>query len=188
MPSVQLATPRSNASPRPQKVANSFASSSDLGSALDEESTTLNGVDQDVAALEVGVVAPGADEVDGSSVRLGVVLGVDVEEADLGDLAAGGVLGQRRDVNDAEAGAVVALVGEAVNDELVVVDTVGGALVDTSLLRGLEGADVPEVGDGVSRGSGASGVVLIVLVVEDEVLLPLGVGNPTLVSVCFKFY
>lgn len=93
---------------------------------LNNESTPLNSVDQDEAALEERVVAPGANEVKAAAVGLAVVLGVHVEEANLLDEAAGGVLRQRADVDDVQAGAVVALVREAVDDELVVVDAVHG--------------------------------------------------------------
>lgn len=152
--------------------------------ALDDKGAALDGVDEDVAGLEEGVVAPGADELEGAAVGLVVVLGVDVEEAELLDEAAGGVLGEGADVDDAQAGAVVGLVGDAVDDELVVVDAVGLGLVHARLLGVLEVADVPEVGDGVAVGGGADAVVLVVLVVEDEELLPGGVGDPALVGVC----
>lgn len=112
-----------------------------------------------------------------------VVLGEDVEKGHLLDAGSSGVLGNGRDVEDAEAGAVVALVGEAAADELVVVDAARVAAVDARQLGGLEGADVPEVGDGEAGGALAGGVVLVVLVVEHEVLLPLGVEDPALVRV-----
>lgn len=82
-----------------------------------------------------------------------------------------------------QAGAVVALVREAVDDELVVVNAVVLGLVVARLLRLLEVADVPEVGDRIAVGGGAVAIVLIVLVVEYEELLPGGVGNPPLVGV-----
>ena len=65
------------------------------------------------------------------------------------------------------------------------VDTVGFGLEDTRLLGVLEIADVPEVGYGVAIGSGADSIVLVILVVEDEELLPGGVSNPSLVGVCW---
>lgn len=158
--------------------------SNPLSRALHNEGTALNRVDQNVATLEVRVVRPGADEVNRSSKGLVVVLGVDVEESNLGNAASGGVIGQRRNVENAETGTVVALESKAVDDELIVVDAVGLAAVVASLLGSLERSDVPEVGDGVTAGSRAGGINLVVLVVEDEVLLPLRVGDPTLVGVC----
>ena len=92
-----------------------------LSRPLDDEGTTLNSVDENESTGEEGVVAPGTDKLHASAVGLVVVLGVDVEEANLLDGAASGVLGQAADVEQAEAGAVVALVGEAIDDELVVV-------------------------------------------------------------------
>jgi hypothetical protein len=68
-------------------------------------------------------------------------------------------------------------------DLLVVVRTVGLALEETGLLGVLEITDVPEVGDGVAVGAGTDTIVLVVLVIEDEELLPGGVGDPALVGV-----
>lgn len=155
--------------------------------ALHNEGATLNRVDQNVATLEVRVVRPGADEVNGSSKGLVVVLGVDVEESNLGNAASGGVIGERGDVENAETGTVVALEGKAIDDELVVIDAVSLAAVVASLLRSLKRSDIPEVGDWVTTSSRTGGINLIVLVVEDEVLLPLGVGDPTLVGVCICY-
>jgi len=68
-----------------------------------------------------------------------------------------------------------------------VVDGADGALVETGLLGGLEVADVPDVGDGVAvdrrADVGAGAANLVVLIVEDDVLLPLLVQNGTLVGV-----
>lgn len=58
---------------------------------LDDESTTLNGVDKDVAGGEVGVVRPGTDEINDTTVGQGIVLGVDVEEGNLLDAGSSGI-------------------------------------------------------------------------------------------------
>lgn len=84
---------------------------------LDDKSTPLNGVDDDEATLEEGVVAPCTDKLQTAAVGLVVVLRVDVEVSDLLNEAARGVLRERGDVQGAVAGAVVALVSDAVDDE-----------------------------------------------------------------------
>lgn len=63
------------------------------------------------------------------------------------------------------------------------VDTAPQTLVVARLLGLLEGRNVPDVGDGVPVSAQAGGVVLVVLVVEDQILLPLGVEHPALVGV-----
>jgi hypothetical protein len=90
----------------------------------------LDGADEDVARGEVRVDGPGAVEL-GLAADL-VVLRVDVEEAGLLEEGAGVVLLDRGDVDDAEAGAVVGLEGEAVDGVLVVVDGLLGGLVDAA--------------------------------------------------------
>ena len=90
---------------------------------------------------------------------------------------------KRANVKDTETAAVVALVGETVDDELVVVGTVAGGLEVAGLLGVAEIANVPEVGDSVTVSSGTTSADLVVLVIDDEELLPGGVGDPTLVSV-----
>jgi hypothetical protein len=150
---------------------------------LDEESTLLNGVDEDVARLEASIARPAADELEDAATLSGVVLTVDVEPTDLVDAAAVGLLGDGRDVEDAETSAVVGLVAVVAEDVLVVVDGLAGRLVVASLLGVLEVTDVPDEGGGVAVGTGAAAVVLVVLVVEDEELLVLGVEDPALVGV-----
>lgn len=100
-------------------------------SVLDRENSALDRVDQNVLGREVWVVAPGAEELDGLRENMlvlcfglsmvfgdwdayAVVFGVDVEEAGFFDVVAGGVFGKAGDVDNAEAGGVVGLVGEAV--------------------------------------------------------------------------
>lgn len=58
-----------------------------------------------------------------------------------------------------------------------------GSLVVASLLGPLEVADVPDEGGGLAVGGWATLLLLIELVVHDQVLLVVGVEDPTLVSV-----
>lgn len=81
---------------------------------LEREDAALDRVEEDVAGLEVGVDGPGAEELDHAVD--GIVLRVAVEEADLLEVAAGRVQLDARDVDDAQARAVVGLVGEAVDN------------------------------------------------------------------------
>jgi hypothetical protein len=109
---------------------------------LNNESTTLDRVDEDVAAGE-SEVAPGADEFDlasSGSLREDVsthafqkriwanwtdlvIFWVNVKPSDTLDVLPGGVFGYTRDVQDSEARAVVRQRGAAVFDVEVVVDT-----------------------------------------------------------------
>ena len=77
------------------------------------------------------------------------------------------------------------IVASGVNEgnSLVVVNDLAGSLVVTSLLGRLEITDIPDEGRSMTVGSGTATVVLIVLVVEDEELLVLGVEDPALVGV-----
>jgi hypothetical protein len=93
-----------------------------LAGELDDETTALDAVDEDEARFEPGVAGPGADELDLAAAVGAVVLGMDVNEGGLADGGAGGVLGDGRDIVDAQTGTVVALVDVAVDDVLVVVD------------------------------------------------------------------
>lgn len=88
-------------------------------------------------------MAPCANESNRASACHVVVFGVDVEPADLFDVASGGVLGQAGDVEHADAGAVVGECGEAVFDVEVVVDRLHFVLVVAGDLGRFEGAEVP---------------------------------------------
>lgn len=114
---------------------------------LDEEDTTLDGVDQDQAGLEAGVRVPRADEVNNATAEEVVVLGVGVEVGNLADTLAGRVLGHRGNVVNAHAGAVVGLVDQVAENILVVVNAAVGSLVETGLLGSLEVTNVPDEGD-----------------------------------------
>lgn len=82
---------------------------------LHDESSPLNGVDDNEARWEVGVVSPRADKLDAAAAGQGVVLGVDIEVTELGDAGTGLVGCQRGDVQHVQAGAVVALVCDSVD-------------------------------------------------------------------------
>lgn len=81
---------------------------------LEREDTTLDGVEKDVAGLEVWVDRPGAEELN-HAVNI-IILRVAVEEADLLEVIASGVLGDTGDIDDAKTGAIVGLVGKTVDD------------------------------------------------------------------------
>ena len=100
---------------------------------LGEIGPTLNGVDEDVARLEHGVRGPGPGHFGLAAAGQVVVVWVDVEVGDLADAVAGGVPRDGRDVVDAEAGAVVGLVGVAVLDVLVVVGRGDSACLAVSI-------------------------------------------------------
>jgi len=157
---------------------------------LDNEGTTVNGVNDGVAGVE-GEVAPGT-RVPDSRATTGklIVLREDIEVGNLLDLAAVGVLGNGADIEDTETGLVVGLVGETLVDELVVVDGAGGGLVVTGVLGLLKVGDVPDVGDRetvlggrVGGSAGRVDLTLVKLIVHDKVSLPHGVENPALVGV-----
>lgn len=60
-------------------------------------------------------MSPRADKLDAAAAGQGVVLGVDVEVAELGDAGTGVVGRQRGDVQHMQAGTVVALVCDSVD-------------------------------------------------------------------------
>lgn len=112
---------------------------------LHDKCTPIHGVDDNIAALEVRVVAPCSGEGDISSSREIIVLRVDIEVGNLLDALASGVIRDGADIQDVVTQGVVALVGKAINDELVVVDTRPGAGVLAGQLGILQRADVPNV-------------------------------------------
>jgi hypothetical protein len=157
---------------------------------LHNKRTTVNGVDNSVTRAE-SEMRPSARVPNSlSATRKVVVLREDIEESDLFDLAAVGVLGNGAHIKDTETGLVVGLVGETFVDVLVVVNRSNRALVIARVLGLLQVGDVPDVSDreavpGGRVGSGAVGVelTLVKLVVHNEVSLPHGVENPALVGV-----
>jgi hypothetical protein len=157
---------------------------------LDNERTTVNGVDDSVARIK-SEVRPGARVPDSrATTRKIVVLRVDVEESNLLDLAAVGVLGNGAYVENTETSLVVGLVGETLVDELIVVDGAGGGLVVARVLGMLQVGDVPDVSDweailGGRIGCGAVRVnlALVKLVVHDKVSLPHRVYDPALMGI-----
>jgi hypothetical protein len=157
---------------------------------LNNKGTAINGVDNSVTRAESEVRPSARVPNSRATTRKSVVLRVDVEESDLLDLAAIGGLRDGADVKDTETGLVVRLVGEALVDELIVVNRSGGAFVETAVLGVLKAGDIPDVGDretvlGGRVGSGAVRVdlTLVELVVHDDVGLPHGVEDPALVGV-----
>lgn len=82
---------------------------------LHDESSPLNSVDDDKTGWEEGVVSPCADKLDAAAAGKGVVLGVNVEVAELGDAGTSVVGRQRGDVQHVQAGPVVALVCDSVD-------------------------------------------------------------------------
>ena len=96
------------------------------------------------------------------------------------DAITGGISRDRANVINAETSHVVRLVDEVVLDVLVVVDGTYGSLVETDLLRVLQGLESPDIGHRVSILGRALGVYLVELVVDDKELLPLWVKEPSL--------
>jgi len=148
---------------------------------LDGERTTLDGVDQDVTRGEQEV-RPSTNELNDSTNR--VILGVDVEETLGLDALSGGVLANAADIVYPDTGAVVALVGETVDDVEVVVDTLAvGGVESTGCLGVAEVCEVDDVGDGAAGRSGTDGFLLIKLVVQEDVLVPVALSPPSLMAV-----
>ena len=126
---------------------------------------------------------PCTSESDISTTWYIIILRMNIKVRHLLDPLPRGVKRHASQVQDAQSQTIVTLVRESVLDELVVVDTLAQTLVVARLLGLLQRGDVPDVGDGVPVGAQAGGVVLVVLVVQDQVLLPLGVEDPALVGV-----
>jgi len=154
---------------------------------LNHESATLNRVNKDESTGIVRVAAPATDEHRLATAGQVVVLGVGIEPGDFPDAAARRLGWDRRDVENGDAGAVVALVGVLADDILVVIDGGAGPLVVASLLGLLEVADVPDVGDGAAVGGGTTLLDFIVFVVHDQPFLVLSIENPALVGVGGSF-
>lgn len=77
--------------------------------------------------------------------RFTIILRENVKVGNLLNLAAVRELGDRADVQDAQTGLVVGLVGEALVDELIVVDGAGGRFVVSCVLGGFQVGDVPQI-------------------------------------------
>ena len=78
-----------------------------LGGHLDDEGTTVKGVDEDEAGFEVGVRGPGSVVVYEAAAGEIVVFGVDVEVGDFADGGSRWVLGDRGDIVDTDTSCVV---------------------------------------------------------------------------------
>jgi hypothetical protein len=159
-------------------------------SLLDNKDTTVNGVDDNKARLE-SVRRPGTSIPERiTATGLDIIRRVDVKVSDLLDLGAVGELWNGGDVEETETGLVVGLVGQTVVDVLVVVNGAGCGLVVTGHGGLFEVLDVPDVGhrEPVLSGRVDSGAVrvdlaLVELIVHDEMGLPHGIQNPTLMCV-----
>src|SRR5918999_2472988 len=120
------------------------------------EQPLLDAAHNHEAGAEVRIVAPRA-------VELRRVVGrIDVEEPDLAQRA----LRDARGVEDAQPRAVVGLEGPVAQGVLVVVDRLGPAVIDRHQRRGVQPADVEDVGLGL-----AALLLLVELVVDDQVAL-----------------
>lgn len=150
---------------------------------LDDKRTPIHRVDDNKAALEVRVVAPSASEGLVATAREVVVLRVDVKVGDLLHTLAGGVQRDGAYVKDRVSEGVVALMGEAVDHELVVVDAAAWSGETAGLLGRPKVGDVPDVGDGVGGLAELGDVDLVVFIIQDEMRLPQGVEHPALVGV-----
>jgi len=75
------------------------------------------------------------------------------------------------------------LVGKAVNNVLVVIDTTVCSFVNTGLLWLLEGRDIPDIRHRVTVLCGTCSILLINLVIKNEKALVEGVEDPSLVSI-----
>lgn len=157
---------------------------------LNNKDTTVNSVDNNVARLK-GVSRPGTSVPESvTAAGLDIIRRVDVKVSNLLDLGAVGELGDAGDVEDTETGLVVGLVVKTVVDVLVVVDGAGRGLVVAGDDGLLEVLDVPDVGHGEAVLGGrvngsAVGVdlALVKLIVHDDVGLPHGIEDPTLMGV-----
>lgn len=110
-----------------------------------------------------------------------------VQPGDFTDRVAGRIAGDGTDVEYPQAGAVVGLVVETIDDVLVMVDGLDLRAVDTRVLGVLQVTNVPDVGDRVPRSGRANTPLLVELVVKNEELLVLRVQDPALVSVGSAF-
>ena len=159
-------------------------------SLLNNKDTTVNSVDNNVTRLK-GVGRPGTSVPESvTTAGLDIIRRVDVKVGNLLDLGAVGELGNAGDVEDAETGLVVGLVVKTVVYVLVVVDGAGGGLVVAGDDGLLEVLDVPDVGHGEAvfgrRVNGSTvgvDLALVKLIVHDDVGLPHGIKDPTLVGV-----
>lgn len=110
------------------------------------------------------------------------ILRVAIKEANLLDGITAGVTGNAGDIDDTKSRAVVGLVGETIDDVLVVVDGAGRALEETSVDGSFEIGDVEDVGGGVAVRGRTDLFLLVELVVEKEIFHGL-IDKPALVAV-----
>jgi hypothetical protein len=159
-------------------------------SLLNNKDTAVNSVDNNKARLK-SVRRPCTSIPERiTTAGFDIIRRVNVKVGDLLDLGAIGKLRNGGDVEETETGLVVGLVGQTVVDVLVVVNGAGCGLVVTGHGGLFEVLDVPDVGHRkpVLSGRVDSGAVrvdlaLVELIVHDEMGLPHGIQNPTLMSV-----
>lgn len=140
-----------------------------LRGVLKRVDAALDRADDNVAALEIGVHGPRA--VEGRLAANLVILGPDVEESRLLKQRTGVILVDGGDVDDAKPRAVVGLVGEALDDVLVVVDGPLRALIHAAEDGVREVLDINDVRRGVLVLRGARLLLLVELIIEQEILV-----------------
>jgi len=127
-------------------------------------------------------VRPSTNELNDSTNR--VILGVDVEETLSLDALTSRVLANAANVVYPDTSAVVALVGETVDNVEVVVDTLAvGGVESTGGLGVAEVGEVDDVSDGAAGRSGTDSFLLVKLVVQEDVLVPVALSPPSLMAV-----
>ena len=147
---------------------------------LQRKQTPLNAVQDDSPTLEVRIDTPAAHKLNLAS-RL-VILRITIKEAHLLEPLTRRVLRNGAHINNPQPTTIVALVGQPVNDVLVVVDGAHRRLVQPRVLGLRQVRDVEDVGGRVAVLGGAGLLLLVELVVEEEVL-HVGGGDPALVGV-----
>lgn len=106
-----------------------------------------------------------------------------IDVRNLLDIPAGRILRDTTDVQDPQAGTIVGLVRETINDVLVVVNRHHGGLIDTGLDRFFQVRNVPDICSRPLVSCGTCKSLLVEFVIEEEELLVLGIEHPALVSV-----
>lgn len=155
---------------------------------LDHKSPPFNRVDDDKAAFEEGIATPGPSEGNIASTFEVVILGKYVKVGNLFDRLPRRVVGQTRNVENAQPCAIIALECIFANDKLVVINRGDVAAEHASLPGSFKGLDVPEIGDRFAlRIWPRLAILLIQLIVRNEVFLPCCVGHPSLVGIACTF-
>src|SRR4051812_7083432 len=117
--------PRNDTSPSPNHL---------IPPQLHHKRPPLNSINQNKPTLKKRIMTPSPDKIHHAPIRLTIILRIYIKKANLFDARTGGILRHTTNIQDSEARAVVTLVGQSVNDKLVVVDGVGRAFVVSGLL------------------------------------------------------